>query len=84
MVEELLSRLEKSPVERLRWRVLRYFSVLPGSKAAKKLSDEDVLFCGAHMVLDSRRHPAAGKNKAEASFNGAFDSERFSELGGEL
>ena len=84
MVEELLDRLEKSPVERLRWRVLRCFRILPGSRAAKRLSDEDVLVCGAHMVLDSRRHPAAEKIGAEASLNGSFDLVRFSELRGEL
>ena len=82
--EELIRRLEGTPLERLRWRVLHDFRILPGSRAARGLNDEDVLICGAHMVLDARRRRAGEKSGVEFSQNEGFDSERFSELGGEI
>ncbi len=52
MMQELLRQLEQDALARLRWRVLRQFSVLPGSAQDRSLTDEAVLRCGLHMVLD--------------------------------
>ena len=79
--EELLDRLEKDSMARLRWLVLKEFGVLPGSKRAGKLSDEDCVICGAHMLLDrlERENALPGERGANAS----FDDGRFRTLGGE-
>ncbi len=76
--EEIIERLEGNYIERLRWLVLREFQVLPGSKLACELSDEDFILCGANMVLDSRLR--SGDSKAEGGRNNAFDEERFTAL----
>lgn len=52
MMQELLQQLEQDALARLRWRVLRQFSVLPGSAQDAALTDAMVLRCGLHMVLD--------------------------------
>ncbi len=78
--EELIRQLEGSPVERLKWLVLREFGVLPGSKTAEELSDEDFIVCGAHMVIDRRMRSDAPSG--EGGTNCSFDEERFSQLSG--
>ena len=79
--EELLSHLEGDHMARLRWLVLKEFGVLPGSRRAGRLSDEDCIICGAHMVLDrlEGQAPSAG----ERGVNKGFDESRFCALGGE-
>lgn len=79
-LEELLSELEARPMERLRWRVLREFGVLPGSARARELSDLECLICGAHMVLDGRG--TTGGSDGESAVNESFDRERFDGLRG--
>lgn len=79
-LEELLRELEARPIERLRWRVLREFGVLPGTVVARELSDLECLICGAHMVLDGRR--AGADSPLEAAVNESFDQERFKGLEG--
>ncbi len=76
--DELIGRLAGDHLERLKWLVLREFGVLPGSKAASELSDEDFLICGAHMVLDRRLR--SGVPSSEGGLNSSFDEGRFSEL----
>ncbi|MEG0876076.1 MAG: hypothetical protein RSD32_02750 [Oscillospiraceae bacterium] len=77
--ETLVGRLEDDALERLRWLILREFRILPGSRAAKKLSDEACVICGAHMVLDCRLR--AGDSGGEGGSNPAFDEKLFCELG---
>ena len=76
--EEIISRLEANPFERLRWLVLSKFRVPPGSAVARELSDEDFIFCGAHMVLDLRL--SCENPDLERGMNRTFDQERFSQL----
>lgn len=75
-LEELLEAVEGDALERLRWRVLTGFGVLPGSAQAGELSDADVLLCGAHMLLDRRLRFAASGGR-ERAVNTAFDKGRF-------
>ncbi|MEG0035744.1 MAG: hypothetical protein RR743_03700 [Oscillospiraceae bacterium] len=81
---ELIERLENDPLERLKWLVLREFGVLPGSESARELSDEDFVFCGAHLVLDARRaaavRPLEGGTFDEGGSNEDFDEECFLKL----
>ena len=72
--EELIEKLADDPVGRLRWRVCREFRVLPSSLAARRMSDRQVVACGAQMVLDRRGH------SLEAGRNGGFDEKRFAAL----
>ena len=76
--EELITKLSADPVGRLRWRVCREFGVLPSSRAARALSDRQVVFCGAQMVLDRRGR--AGRAGEECASNGSFDPARFRAL----
>jgi len=76
--EEIICRLESDPLERLRWIVLREFRVLPGSNAARELSDENFITCGAHMVLDLRL--SSENFNSERGQNEAFSEERFTRL----
>ncbi|NLH01873.1 MAG: hypothetical protein GX488_08275 [Clostridiales bacterium] len=76
--EDLISQLENDYIQRLKWFVLREFKVLPCSDDAKKLSDEDVIMCGAHMVLDRRM--CSDVSECESSQNGSFDEARFARL----
>ena len=73
MLEEELRRLEAAPLERLRWRVLKHFGVLPGSRQARALRDRECVRCGLHMVLDQR----AREHSGGAEVNPAFDMEIF-------
>ena len=71
---ELIETLANDPLARLRWRVCREFCVLPSSPAARRMSDRQVVECGAQMVLDLRGH------SLEAGRNGGFDEKRFAAL----
>lgn len=44
--------LEKAPYERIKWRVLRAFGVLPSEKRAQEMTDGDYLYCVMQMALD--------------------------------
>ena len=74
---ELIKSLEKDPMERLRWLVLRGLGIIPGSRRAREISDWDILRCAAHMVLDNRD---ISKGTGEQGENGSFDKERFKRL----
>lgn len=56
------------PIDRLRYRVLREFGVLPTSRQARDMTDGDVLFCAAAMEDGSE------------GVNPNFDTKRFEEL----
>lgn len=45
-------RLSQNSKERLRWKVLRSFGVLPWESRAKAMTDGDLLYCILHTVLD--------------------------------
>jgi len=76
--DDIILQLERDYLERLKWLVLREFKILPGSKAACEISDEDFIKCGAHIVLDRKMRSA--NCYTERGRNGAFDDERFSKL----
>lgn len=76
--EELIEKLSCDPVARLRWRVCREFHILPFSRAAKRMTDRQVVFCGAQMVLDRRERD--GARAGEEARNGGFDKARFARL----
>lgn len=40
------------PEERLRWRVLKQFGILPGEERAKNLYQRDILYCILQQWLD--------------------------------
>lgn len=78
--EELIDKLARNPVARLRWRVCREFRILPFSKEAQRMTDRQVVFCGAQMVLDRRERDGARGD--EGTLNGGFDEARFAQLAG--
>lgn len=76
--EELIEKLAGDPVARLRWRVCRSFGIFPFSRAARQMTDREVVFCGAQMVLDRREEEAT--RGLEGARNGSFDEDRFEAL----
>ena len=65
-------------MERLKWLVLRRFSVLPGDKAARSMTDADFVWCGLQMLLDAGEMPEGFSR--EGSVNASFDAERFARM----
>ena len=51
-LEELKRNLSGRQYERLQWRVLQAFHVLPTEERAKKMTDRDFLWCALHLSLD--------------------------------
>lgn len=51
-VEKLLSQLKKEPMERIRWKVLKAFGVLPTEARAREMTRGDYLYCALQMMLD--------------------------------
>lgn len=86
LTEELLEELAEDWTERLRWVVCRRLGLLPGSWGWRLMTGRRVLRCACHMALDERQSGAGGEDVAsserEAGMTGAFDIERFRELGG--
>ncbi|NCB73451.1 MAG: hypothetical protein EOM51_01720 [Clostridia bacterium] len=76
--DDIILQLERDYLERLKWLVLREFRILPGSKAALEISDEDFIKCGAHIVLDRKMRSA--NCYTECGRNSSFEEERFSLL----
>ena len=50
--EQLLEGLREAPYERLKWKVLRSFGVLPSEQRAREMTDGDYLYCVLQMELD--------------------------------
>ena len=44
--------MRHAPEERLRWRVLKQFGVLPGEKRAKRMTRRELLYCVLQQQLD--------------------------------
>ena len=57
-----MADLRETPVERIRWKVLRAFSVLPTEERAKKMTEGDYLYCAAQLLLD--REVSEGQEQA--------------------
>ena len=92
---ELESLLRQEPYERLKWKVLTHFGVLPSEQRAKEMTDGDFLYCVAQMTLDEEEsldrlcpscRAEAEKERCPVcgaeSFaeNAGFDEKRFEEL----
>ncbi len=75
---ELTRELANSPVERLKWQVLRAFGALPTERRAKKMTDRDYLWCALNLLLDApETEIAVGAAGGE---NASFDEERYERL----
>lgn len=87
--------LGEAPYERLKWRVLRAFGVLPSEERAKRMTDGDYLYCVMQMMLDEEERleelcpscrerlqtPRCGCcGAALEEQNTAFDEKRYEEL----
>lgn len=51
-LEELRQQLAREPEERIRWKVLKAFGVLPSEKRALEMTRGDYLRCALHLMLD--------------------------------
>lgn len=94
--EELLEALRQEPMERIRWRVLRAFRVLPSESRARGMTEGDYLYCALQLVLDREKEQeglcpqcrvqegrcrSCGRPLAgETAVNSGFDESRFREL----
>ena len=94
--EEILAALRQEPMERIRWRVLRAFHVLPSEERAKTMTEGDYLYCALQLLLDREkaqeglcpqcrneedRCRRCGKPlTGETAVNAGFDPSRFEEL----
>lgn len=93
--ESLQRALEQAPYERLKWRVLRAFGVLPSERRAQEMTEADYLYCVMQLTLDEeqelKRLCPECRAKAEqntciccgaalAEENPNFDEKRFEEL----
>lgn len=93
--ESLQKALEQEPYERLKWRVLRAFGVLPSERRAREMTGADYLYCVMQLTLDGEEElkrlcpecrEKAGENvcvccgAALAEENPGFDEERYEEL----
>ena len=77
---DFLEALEKDPMERLRWRVLRSFGIFPASRQARRLGNRQLLLCAAHMLIDMR---SSASQKEGFCVNSGFDEESFRKRLGE-
>ncbi|MEA4946659.1 MAG: hypothetical protein VB058_03740 [Oscillospiraceae bacterium] len=73
----LIAAAPGGPMERLRFRVLREFCVLPGSRAARKMTDRQCLRIAAMLAAERLGGTALPEEE-----NAAFDEARFLKLGG--
>lgn len=63
--------LKHAPAERLRWRVLKEFGVLPGETRARRMTNGEFLYCTLQLWLDEeekleRLCPACRARAAQA------------------
>lgn len=81
--EELAQELAGNHRQRLRWKVLNHFGLLPSDPRAKRLRDREVLYCALNMLLDGRERQQCrmGHRGVEVcEENPTFDEKRFEEL----
>lgn len=95
-VNSLLEALRREPMERIRWRVLKAFGVLPSEERAQKMTEGDYLYCALQLLLDRERElerlcpecrdregrcRVCGKPlTGERATNSGFDLKKFEEL----
>ena len=93
--DDLRQALEQEPYERLKWKVLRAFGVLPSEKRAKDMTEGDYLYCVLQLMLDEQEQldmlcPACRQKAQEQRCpacgqqlpeeNASFDETRYEEL----
>ena len=93
--KKAMQALSQEDYERLKWRVLKQFGVLPGEARARRMTDRDYLYCAAQLMLDEREKLDAMcpscREKAQRRLcpvcgealpeeNAGFDERRFEEL----
>ena len=93
--EALTRALGADDWERLKWKVLKAFSVLPSSAQARQMTRGDYLYCAMQLRLDEEEYleglcpvckEAAEENRCLccgariAEENPQFDADRFEEL----
>lgn len=93
--EQIMDELRADAYERLKWRVLRAFGVLPSEARAKEMTDGEYLYCVLQMTLDEeeRLERLCPSCRAEAEKGGCavcgaplgernpnFDEAKFEEL----
>lgn len=93
--ESLQRALEQAPHERLKWRVLRAFGVLPSEQRAREMTEADYLYCVMQLTLDEEQElkRLCPECRAQAEQNNCiccgtplaeenpnFDEKRFEEL----
>lgn len=94
--EELMGLLRQEPMERIRWRVLQAFGVLPSEQRAREMTEGDYLYCAMQLMLDREEEQQRlcpdcrdGEGRCricgkplprELEVNGSFDERRFEEL----
>lgn len=49
---QLLAEGRQDAMERLRWKILKCFGVLPSEPRAREMTGGDLLYCALHMALD--------------------------------
>lgn len=69
-VGRLKAALGEEPMERIRWKVLRQFHVLPSEQRAREMTEGDYLLSAMHMLLDREEWlrklcPACRERQAE-------------------
>lgn len=93
--KKAMQALEQEDYERLKWRVLKRFGVLPSEMRARRMTDREYLYCAAQLLLDEQEKleamcPAC-REKAKRRLcpvcgepvpeeNAGFDEGRFEEL----
>ena len=73
--EELLARLDRDAMARLKWRVMQ-LGIAPLSPRALLLTRRRVIECACHLALDAGAKPESGAENPD------FDMARFRALGG--
>lgn len=53
-VQKLMEELGQEPEERIRWKVLKTFGVLPSEARAREMTWGDYLYCALQMMLDRK------------------------------
>ncbi len=51
-VHALVEKLGREPMERIRWKVLKTFGVLPSENRAREMTEGDYLYCVLQLMLD--------------------------------
>lgn len=73
-VMRLRSALERSALERIRWKVLRALNRLPSEEAVRRMTDGQYLYCYVNLLLDREiTRTEAGVNESFGRSDGDLD-----------